>query len=68
MFNDKKADNTLKFRLQGDGVTKEPFGLFSIDENNGVVFVHRPIDREVNPIFHVRAHLWQIKISRQDLI
>ncbi|XP_056126658.1 cadherin-like protein 26 [Rhinichthys klamathensis goyatoka] len=52
MYNDKK-DNSVKFRLQGDGVTREPFGLFSINENTGVVFVHRPIDREVNPIFHV---------------
>ncbi|CAM4682785.1 unnamed protein product [Leuciscus chuanchicus] len=53
MFNDKKADNTVKFRLQGDGVTREPFGLFTIDENTGVVFVHRPIDREIHPLFHV---------------
>ncbi|KAG1940255.1 cadherin-like protein [Pimephales promelas] len=53
LFNDKKEGNSVKFRLQGDGVTREPFGLFSINENTGVVFVHRPIDREINPIFHM---------------
>ncbi|XP_077060740.1 cadherin-like protein 26 [Siphateles boraxobius] len=53
MFNDKKADDSLKFRLQGDGVTREPLGLFSIDENTGIVFVHKSIDRELNPLFHV---------------
>lgn len=67
MFNDKKGDNTVKFRITGDGVTKEPRDLFSIDENTGIVYVHRAIDRELNPIFHVRYHLWQSKISRQDL-
>ncbi|XP_051736897.1 cadherin-like protein 26 [Ctenopharyngodon idella] len=53
MFNDKKGDNTVKFRITGDGVTKEPRDLFSIDENTGIVYVHRAIDRELNPIFHV---------------
>ncbi|XP_067302915.1 cadherin-like protein 26 [Pseudorasbora parva] len=53
MFNDKKGGNTEKFRIKGDGVTKEPLNLFSIDENDGTVYVHRPIDREMNPIFHV---------------
>ncbi|XP_048035500.1 cadherin-like protein 26 [Megalobrama amblycephala] len=53
MFNDQKGDNTVKFRITGDGVTKEPLGLFSIDENTGVVYVHRAIDREMNRMFHV---------------
>lgn len=59
MFNDKKGDNTVKFRIKGQGVTEEPLGLFSIDENNGTVYVHGAIDRELNRMFHVRYHLWQ---------
>ncbi|XP_052450211.1 cadherin-like protein 26 isoform X1 [Carassius gibelio] len=53
LFNDKKQDNTVKFRISGDGVTRDPVGLFSIDENTGTVSVHRAIDREINPIFHI---------------
>ncbi|XP_051515749.1 cadherin-like protein 26 [Myxocyprinus asiaticus] len=53
LFNDKEEDFTIKFRIKGQGVTTAPLGLFSIDENTGDVFVHRPIDREVNPMFHV---------------
>ncbi|ROL23488.1 Cadherin-like protein 26 [Anabarilius grahami] len=53
MFNDQKGDNTVKFRITGDGVTKEPLGLFSINENTGIVYVHRAIDRELNRMFHV---------------
>lgn len=54
MFNDKKQDDNVKFRIKGDGVTQGPIGLFSIDEYTGILYVHRPIDREINPIFHVR--------------
>lgn len=28
-------------------------GVFSIDDNDGVVYVHKPIDRETYPFFHV---------------
>ncbi|XP_026100387.1 cadherin-like protein 26 [Carassius auratus] len=53
LYNDKKEDTSVKFRIKGQGVTEKPFGLFSIDENKGTVYVHRPIDREEYPLFHV---------------
>ncbi|XP_016106798.1 cadherin-like protein 26 [Sinocyclocheilus grahami] len=53
LYNDKKEDNTIKFRIKGQGVTEKPLGLFTIDENTGIVYVHQPIDREVYHIFHV---------------
>ncbi|XP_051947542.1 cadherin-like protein 26 isoform X2 [Xyrauchen texanus] len=53
LFNDKEEDYNIKFRIKGEGVTTGHVGLFSIDENSGIVFVHRPVDREVTPIFHV---------------
>uniref|UniRef100_A0A8C1YW87 Cadherin 26, tandem duplicate 1 n=1 Tax=Cyprinus carpio TaxID=7962 RepID=A0A8C1YW87_CYPCA len=52
MYNDKKQEN-VKFRIRGQGVTEKPFGLFSIDENSGIVQVHRPIDREEYHFFHL---------------
>uniref|UniRef100_A0A672TAZ4 Cadherin 26, tandem duplicate 1 n=1 Tax=Sinocyclocheilus grahami TaxID=75366 RepID=A0A672TAZ4_SINGR len=48
-----QEDNTIKFRIKGQGVTEKPLGLFTIDENTGIVYVHQPIDREVYHIFHV---------------
>ncbi|KAK7131872.1 hypothetical protein R3I93_018439 [Phoxinus phoxinus] len=65
MFNDKKSDNSVKFRLKGDGVTREPLGLFSIDENTGIVSVHKAIDREVNPIFHVDFDVLDRKTGKE---
>uniref|UniRef100_A0A4W5N5U4 Cadherin 26, tandem duplicate 1 n=1 Tax=Hucho hucho TaxID=62062 RepID=A0A4W5N5U4_9TELE len=45
--------NNHKFRLSGTGVTEEPLGLFSIDDNDGGVYVHKTIDRETYPFFHI---------------
>uniref|UniRef100_A0A3B4VL85 Cadherin 26, tandem duplicate 1 n=1 Tax=Seriola dumerili TaxID=41447 RepID=A0A3B4VL85_SERDU len=43
-----------KFRISGMGVTEKPLGVFSIDESNGVVSVHKPIDREEYELFHIK--------------
>lgn len=55
MYNDKKDPETQhhKFRIRGMGVTEEPFGVFSIDEQSGDVYVHRSVDREQFSIFSV---------------
>ncbi|XP_023285303.1 cadherin-like protein 26 [Seriola lalandi dorsalis] len=56
MFNDK-SDHVRKhhkFRISGMGVTEKPLGVFSIDENDGVVSVHKPIDREEYELFHIK--------------
>uniref|UniRef100_A0A674F1A8 Cadherin 26, tandem duplicate 1 n=1 Tax=Salmo trutta TaxID=8032 RepID=A0A674F1A8_SALTR len=42
-----------KFRISGTGVTEEPIGVFSIGDTDGVVYVHKSIDRETYPIFHI---------------
>uniref|UniRef100_A0A8C7F6D9 Cadherin-like protein 26 n=1 Tax=Oncorhynchus kisutch TaxID=8019 RepID=A0A8C7F6D9_ONCKI len=54
MFNDKTAlFKSHQFRLSGTGVTEEPVDVFSIDDEDGVVYVHKPIDRETYPFFHI---------------
>ncbi|XP_060794624.1 cadherin-like protein 26 isoform X3 [Neoarius graeffei] len=53
LYNDKDLNHTLKFSISGQGVDKEPKGVFSIDENTGEVFIHKPIDREIYPVMHV---------------
>ncbi|GAA6216434.1 cadherin-like protein 26 isoform X2 [Lates japonicus] len=56
MFNDKSDHEakTHKFHISGMGVTKEPLGVFSIDEHTGEVFAHKPIDREKYQLFHIQ--------------
>nr|XP_046221176.1 cadherin-like protein 26 [Oncorhynchus gorbuscha] len=55
MFNDRTPMliNNYQFRISGTGVTEEPMGVFSIGETDGVVSVHKPIDRETYPFFHI---------------
>nr|XP_023661282.1 cadherin-like protein 26 [Paramormyrops kingsleyae] len=54
LFNDQEVNYKLKYFISGEGVTEPPMGVFSIDDQTGVVFVNKPIDREKNPMFHVR--------------
>ncbi|XP_048874467.1 cadherin-like protein 26 [Brienomyrus brachyistius] len=54
LFNDQEINYKLKYFISGEGVTEPPMGVFSIDDQTGVVYVNKPIDREKNPTFHVR--------------
>ncbi|KAL4655280.1 cadherin-like protein 26 [Arapaima gigas] len=54
LFNDKGTDHMLKYFISGEGVTENPKGVFSINDTSGVVFVHKAIDREKNPTFHIK--------------
>ncbi|XP_017342265.1 cadherin-like protein 26 isoform X2 [Ictalurus punctatus] len=53
VHNDKHLNHSLKFRISGQGVTEKPKGVFTINENTGEIYTHKPIDRETYPIFHV---------------
>ncbi|KAM4623105.1 cadherin-like protein 26 [Discoglossus pictus] len=54
LFNDRASNMSIKYLISGPGVDEFPeFGLFSIDDLNGQVFVHRSIDREKTPIFMI---------------
>ncbi|XP_058499851.1 cadherin-like protein 26 isoform X2 [Solea solea] len=59
MFNDKKDRNSERhiFKLSGTGVTEEPLGVFSINEETGEVYVHRAIDREKYALFHLKFQI-----------
>ncbi|XP_056588285.1 cadherin-like protein 26 [Triplophysa dalaica] len=53
MFNDKDTEHKIKFLIKGEGVTIEPFGLFTMDTITGDVFIHRAVDREVKQVYHL---------------
>ncbi|XP_058266774.1 cadherin-like protein 26 isoform X1 [Hemibagrus wyckioides] len=57
LFNDKQSSHSVRFSISGHGVTEEPNGILSIDENTGDVFMHKSIDRETYPIFHVQFNV-----------
>ncbi|XP_015220216.2 cadherin-like protein 26 [Lepisosteus oculatus] len=54
LFNDQEVNYQLKYVISGRGVTEHPIGIFSVNETDGRVFVHKPIDREIYPEFHVK--------------
>lgn len=58
MFNDKitTVGKNHKFEISGMGVTENPMGVFSMDEQTGVVTALRPIDREKYNLFHVSLY------------
>ncbi|XP_068454390.1 cadherin-like protein 26 [Clinocottus analis] len=53
MYNDKKDKEGQLYRISGMGVDEAPMGVFSIDENTGVVFAHKSIDREKHELFKI---------------
>ncbi|XP_047663238.1 cadherin-like protein 26 [Tachysurus fulvidraco] len=57
LFNDKISSHAVRFSITGHGVTEEPNGILSIDEKTGDVFMHKSIDRETYPIFHVQFNV-----------
>ncbi|XP_078507707.1 cadherin-like protein 26 [Lissotriton helveticus] len=55
LFNDRSVNMTIKYLISGPGVDEFPEpGLFSVDDADGKVYVHRTIDREKTPLFVVR--------------
>lgn len=59
MHNDKTQDIEHRFEIRVQDVDEE---LFTIDDHSGDVYVHRKIDREREPFFHVRSNP-SLKIS-----
>ncbi|XP_024149674.1 cadherin-like protein 26 isoform X1 [Oryzias melastigma] len=49
-YNDKSASGKFRFEISGDAVDQ---GYLSIDENTGAIYLHKPVDREKHPRFHV---------------
>ncbi|XP_067410649.1 cadherin-like protein 26 [Emydura macquarii macquarii] len=56
LFSNVSFNPRIRYLISGPGVNEYPeFGLFSIAEDaNGLVYVHRTIDREITPTFQIR--------------
>uniref|UniRef100_A0A2K5CQ54 Cadherin 26 n=1 Tax=Aotus nancymaae TaxID=37293 RepID=A0A2K5CQ54_AOTNA len=54
LFNNMSDNMSLMYLISGPGVDEYPeIGLFSLDHENGRIYVHRPVDRETTPSFMV---------------
>ncbi|TTO15643.1 Cadherin-like protein 26 [Bagarius yarrelli] len=58
LFNDRQNIHNLRFSISGHGVDQDPVGVLSIDEDTGEVYMHKPIDREEYPVFHVEFNVF----------
>nr|XP_057907471.1 cadherin-like protein 26 [Doryrhamphus excisus] len=65
LFNDKTHQhNNHKYVISGMGVTEEPLGVFSVDQQSGKVYAHKTIDREKNPLFHIEFDILDLKTGK----
>ncbi|KAM8864391.1 LOW QUALITY PROTEIN: cadherin-like protein 26 [Spinachia spinachia] len=53
MHNDKATESEGRYHISGMGVDREPKGVFTIDEDTGVVYVHKAVDREKYSLFEI---------------
>lgn len=53
-MSDSSATRKVYYTINGPGFNQNPMNVFSFDSDSGMLYVLRPIDREVNPSFTVR--------------
>ncbi|KAF5893447.1 cadherin-like protein 26, partial [Clarias magur] len=46
LHNDQYRNGATKFRINGQGVTEDPKGVFAINERTGEIYIQKPLDRE----------------------
>ncbi|MCJ8747437.1 hypothetical protein PDJAM_G00153370 [Pangasius djambal] len=49
-------ETKMVYSITGEGANQPPVGLFTIDKNNGTLFVTRPLDRETKDKYVLQAH------------
>ncbi|XP_054464735.1 cadherin-like protein 26 [Anoplopoma fimbria] len=54
MFNDVTHSSGQKYLIRGKGVDETPTGVFSIDENSGIVYAHKSVNREEYGLFEIK--------------
>lgn len=58
--------NFISFRIQGEGVEKDPVNTLTIDEQKGIIKVHKPVDFEDYRKLKVDFKAWNTKKETID--
>ncbi|KAK2883557.1 hypothetical protein QQF64_016792 [Cirrhinus molitorella] len=56
--SDSSVNYTVHYRISGQGVDKDPIGLFILNRETGMLSVTGPVDRERNPKFDFIAQVF----------
>ncbi|MEQ2286791.1 hypothetical protein AMECASPLE_006001 [Ameca splendens] len=56
IVSDSSVNHTVYYTIEGPGVNKFPFDVFSLNKDNGVLTVHQTLDREQYPQFTLRIN------------
>nr|XP_040048446.1 cadherin-like protein 26 isoform X1 [Gasterosteus aculeatus aculeatus] len=54
MYNDKKPATGVVYHISGMGVDRDPKGVFTINEDTGVVYAQKSVDREKYSLFEIQ--------------
>ncbi|XP_078254150.1 desmocollin-1-like isoform X1 [Rhinoraja longicauda] len=54
--SDDEQDYKILYEITGAGVNEPPVNLFTVEPETGKIFVHRPVDREIYPVFRLTGN------------
>ncbi|KAI3374326.1 hypothetical protein L3Q82_006166 [Scortum barcoo] len=58
IVSDSSAKYDVYYTISGPGVDQYPVGVFSLNQNTGMLSVHKPVDREEFPNFTVTTRVF----------
>ncbi|KAM6990458.1 desmocollin 2-like protein [Tautogolabrus adspersus] len=58
IVSDSASNQDVYYTFSGPGVDLPPIGVFSLDQNSGMLSVHRSVDREVYPKFVITTRVF----------
>ncbi|XP_072135860.1 cadherin-1-like [Mobula birostris] len=54
--SDRQKETTVLYTITGPGANQPPVGIFSINRDDGKIYVHKPLDREERDKYKLLAH------------
>ncbi|XP_072135865.1 cadherin-1-like [Mobula birostris] len=54
--SDRQEETRVFYTITGPGADQPPVGVFTINRNNGIIYVHKPSDREERDKYKLLAH------------
>ncbi|XP_062923129.1 cadherin-1-like [Mobula hypostoma] len=54
--SNRQKETTVLYNITGPGVNQPPVGIFSINRDDGKIYVHKPLDREERDKYKLLAH------------